>query len=365
MKIVLVHDYIKEFGGAERVLVELSKMYPKAKIYTAFVVRSSTVAKVLGNQRIRESAWGRLLKIGKLYSYLRFLLPIVWKGMDLREYDLVITSCSGYIARGFRVKKGAKVVAYCHTPPRWLYGYETPTGMHKGFWGKLYLFIFGPWVRWFDFTSAQRVDVFIANSLEVKQRIFKFYRKEASVVYPPCEISSKLKVASSSSEKSDKYWLIVSRLVGGKGIEQAIEAAVAANEKLVVVGDGPLGRELSKKYRAEKKIEWRGYIEDARMSEIYASAKGFLALATDEDFGMSVVEAMSYGVPVLAYKGGGYKESVVDGVNGRLVDSTQRAVISKEMKKWNTNNWDREKIAESVVKFGVERFEREIYARVA
>jgi len=137
-RVVLVHDYLNEAGGAERVLRVLAEMYPNAPIYVAFA-KNGTAKKMFEDRRIIESPWGWLLKWGRLYSYLRFLLPFVWKSVDLSEYDVVITSCSGYIARGFGVRQNTKVIAYCHTPPKWLYGYETPTGGRKKWWGSLYL----------------------------------------------------------------------------------------------------------------------------------------------------------------------------------------------------------------------------------
>ena len=118
-----------------------------------------------------KASGGWFLKIGRFYSYFRFLLPWVWKSVDLTEYDLIITSCSGYIARGFRVRPDARVVAYCHTPPRWLYGYETPTGAMGKWWGKAFMWVVGPFMRYFDYQSAQRVDAWIANSQEVASRI--------------------------------------------------------------------------------------------------------------------------------------------------------------------------------------------------
>ncbi|MBI3397319.1 glycosyltransferase family 4 protein, partial [Candidatus Woesebacteria bacterium] len=128
MKVALVHDYIKEFGGAERVLKNLSDMYPAASIYTAFGVENSTADKEFQGKKIVESPFAPLLKIWSLYSPLRFLTPLIWGSFDFSEYDLVITSCSWYITRGFKVGPNTKVIAYCHTPPRWLYGYETSVG---------------------------------------------------------------------------------------------------------------------------------------------------------------------------------------------------------------------------------------------
>src|SRR4030066_1618878 len=187
MKIALVHDYLKEYGGAEKVLKTLCEMYPKAAIYTAFSVKESTAEKEFKGKEIHESWLAPLLKIGKLYSPLRFLTPLIWGSFDLSSYDLVITSCSWYVTRGFKLGPNTKVIAYCHTPPRWLYGYETSVGFTKYWPVKVYSAIVGHFMRMYDFNSAQPIDLWIANSKNVQARIEKFYRKNSVVIYPPVD----------------------------------------------------------------------------------------------------------------------------------------------------------------------------------
>src|SRR4030067_2315368 len=204
MKIALVHDYLKEYGGAERVLKILSEMYPNAPIYTAFSVKGSTAEKEFRDKEIHESWLAPLLKVGKLYSPLRFLTPLVWRSFDLSEYDLVITSCSWYITRGFKVGPKTRGIAYCHTPPRWLYGYETSVGFTKYWPVRIYGAIVGHLMRMYAFNTALKpvrvrarvrggVDYFIANSENVKKRIKKFYRRDSVVIYPPVEVERIIK----------------------------------------------------------------------------------------------------------------------------------------------------------------------------
>lgn len=357
MKIALVHDYLLEAGGAERVLRVLADMYPEAPIYTA-LTKHGTARKLFSDRQIFESPWGWFLKIGRLYSYFRFLLPWVWQSVDLRHYDLVVTSCSGYIARGFRVGPKTKVIAYCHTPPRWLYGYDTPTGAQKRWWGQTFMWIVGPFVRYFDYQSAQRVDVWIANSQEVAKRIEKFYRKKAIVVYPPVELSPRSSdhsptVAQGSELKSQDYYLIVSRVVGGKGIMEAVTAFKELKIPLKIVGEivhQKLGRD----------IECVGRVSDEALVALYSHAKGFVALARDEDFGMTVVESMLRGTPVLAFNGGGYKETVIDGKTGILIEGVTVADIEDGILKFETTKWDRVAIKKWASQFGRARFEKEI-----
>lgn len=365
MKIALVHDYLSEAGGAERVLRVLCEMYPSAPIYTAFI-KNGTARAMFEDRELHESSWGWILKIGKLYSYLRFLLPWIWGSIDLTEYDLVITSTSGgYIARGFRVGPKTKVVAYCHTPPKWLYGYETPTGAGRKWWGKLFMAIVGPFLRYFDYQSAQRVNIWIANSEEVAGRIAKFYRREAAVVYPPIQI---LNPKFSNSQTRGDYYLLVTRITGAKGVREAIAAAERGKFRLKLVGE-MMGRQWT--VDSGQWVEYLGRVSDSELAELYSKARGFIALARDEDFGMTVVEAMQCGTPVLALKSGGYRETVIGKSKiqnnkskilqtGVFVEDTRVESVVAGIRKMETIKWDHKKIAEWGKSFSRTRFEKEI-----
>ena len=381
MKIALVHDYIKEYGGAERVLKVLTEMYPKAPIYTAFSVKGSTAEKAFRGAEIHESWSAPLLKIGKLYSPLRFLIPVIWGSFDLSKYDLVITSCSWYITRGFKIGPRTKVIAYCHTPPRWLYGYETSVGFTKYLPVKIYAAIVGHFLRMYDYISAQEpkrnpkpeirnpkitagVDVFIANSENVKRRIEKFYRREATVVYPPVNVEKIIEETKNlRNEENENYFLIVSRLVGAKGIEDVISAFETkdlSKYKLKIVGEKTGFMNYESGFKNENKnIEFLGRVGDEKLWELYAGATGFLALARDEDFGMTVVEAQAAGTPVIAFNGGGFKESVIDGVTGLLINDTDEKTLREAIEKFNKIKWDRKKLQENAKRFSRERFLRD------
>ncbi len=353
MKIALVHDYLKEFGGAERVLRTLADMYPEAPIYTAFVTPGSDAAREFNDRKVIESGWAPLLRYKNLHSPLRFLIPLIWGSMDLSEYDLVITSCSGYIARGFKIGKKTKVVAYCHTPPRFLYGYEMSVDWQKYWIVKVYAIIVNHFLRQFDFWSAQAINNWIANSRNVQQRIEKFYRKESVVVYPPIETK-----AFDKDFKREDYFLIVSRLAGAKGLEEAAMAAKSAGVNLKIAGGSAGYNQI--KSRLEKlsggHVELLGRVTDEELVELYAKAKGFVALARQEDFGMTVVEAQAAGTPVIAFRGGGFLETVIEGETGIFVDNTDVASLTKAFKEFNSKKWDRKKI-----KTNAKRFDRSIF----
>ncbi|GAB4028050.1 MAG: glycosyltransferase family 4 protein [Candidatus Microgenomates bacterium] len=365
MKIALVHDYLNEAGGAERVLRVLSEMYPDAPIYTAFI-KNGTARDMFLDRKLYESSWGWILKIGRLYSYLRFLLPWVWRSIDLSSYDLVITSTSGgYIARGFRVGEKTRVVAYCHTPPKWLYGYETPTGAANKWWGRWFNYVFGPPLRYFDYRSAQRVNTWIANSREVAARIKKFYRREAQVVYPPVEIKSGVE---KENNKRRDYFLLVTRVTGAKGVVEALNAARMGGFKLKLVGEVIEKRLKNIIKQAGENVEYLGRVSDLELGKLYAKARGFIALARDEDFGMTVVEAMQCGTPVLALRSGGYKETVLDKSKiqntkiqtGVFVEETEPQSVVAGIRNMEKIKWDHKKISEWGQSFSRKRFEKEI-----
>jgi glycosyltransferase involved in cell wall biosynthesis len=384
MKIALVHDYLKEYGGAERVLMALSEMYPKAPIYTAFKVSNSTAGKEFANKDVRENWLAPLLKIGKLYSPLRFLTPLVWRSFDLSEYDVVITSCSWYITRGFKIGPKTKVIAYCHTPPRWLYGYETSVGFTKFWTVRLYSAIVGHFMRMYDFATAQKpdrdlfkskskiysgVDLFIANSINVQKRIEKFYRRKSVVVYPPVDVEKIIKKTRKSklvTQKLDNYFLIVSRLVGAKGLEEAAKAfgqfkfksKKKKSYKLRIIGEAAGYSDVAENLKrlSGGNVELLGRIDDISLYHQYSGAVGFIALARDEDFGMTPVEAQAAGCPVIAYNGGGFKESVVDGVTGVLINDTDEKTIKAAVQRLENINWDRNIIQKNAKKFSRDRF---------
>jgi len=363
MKIALVHDYIKEFGGAERVLRVLADMYPDAPIYTAFRVKGSSCDRKFSDRKIIESKYGWLIKRANLYSPLRFLAPLIWKSLDLSEYDLVITSCSSYFARGFKVSPQTKVVAYCHTPPRFLYGYEMSINLMKYWIVRVYATVVNHYLRIFDLWSSERVNKWIVNSKNVQQRVQKYYRKDSVVVCPPIEVEKMIEV--SKNIKKEDYFLIVSRLVGAKGIVEAAKAARHLGFPLKIVGEAVGYSQVENQLKKISGVELLGSVGDTQLWKLYAGAKGFIALAKEEDFGMTVVEAMAAGTPVIAYNGGGFRETVVDGETGVFVEGTDVATLENTMKRFNKIKWSREKLISRARLFSKEKFVEKIREEIS
>jgi len=354
MRIALVHDYIKEFGGAERVLKTLTEMFPDAPIYTAFRVKNSTADREFKNSKVIESKFAPILKIGNLYSPFRFLIPQIWESFDLSKYDLVIISSSWYITRGFKVGPKTTVIDYCHTPPRWLYGYETSVNFTKYWPVKIYAAIVGHFMRMFDFETAQTVNYFIANSKNVAERIQKFYRRDSTVIYPPVDVAEINKVTKDLTKEN--YFVIVSRLVGAKGIETAINLSNKLGFKLKIIGE----RAGFSKTKPGVNPEFLGRLPDNELYETLGKAKDLIALAKDEDFGITVVEAQAAGTPVIAFNGGGFKETVIDGVTGILIDEISEKSLGDAIKKIESNKWNKEKLLNNAQKFSKERFKKEM-----
>ncbi len=360
LKIALVHDYIKEFGGAERVLKTLSEMYPNAPIYTAFRVKDSTADREFKDKKIVESSLAPILKIWRLYSPLRFLTPIIWGSFDLSEYDLVITSCSWYITRGFKVGKNTKVVAYCHTPPRWLYGYEMSVGFTKYWPVKIYASIVSHFMRIYDFNTAQKINNWIANSKNVANRIMKYYKKESVVIYPPIEVEKIIK--ATENIKKENFYLIVARLVGAKGLEQASLVAKKLGIELRIIGESHGFSDVESKLKklSGGNIKLLGQVSDEKLYEALGKAKGFIALAKDEDFGMTLVEAQAAGTPVIAFNGGGFKESVIEGKTGVFINDVSEDSLKKAINKIESTTWNKSALQNNAKKFSKERFKKEM-----
>lgn len=383
MKVALVHDYLNEFGGAERVLLALSEIYPDAPIYTAFYRDGSPAFKRFANAKSFSSnkrlkgkkiipSWAQKVPFfaSKLHSPLRFLAPFVWNSFDFSEYDVVISSSSWYVTKGFRKRntndvirntKGFVEICYCHTPPRYLYGYPTASNFQKYWPVKVYAVLVNHFMRVYDFDAAQRVDWFIANSREVQSRIKKFYRRDSVVIYPPVDVS-KFQVTNSKSQKKGEYFLVVSRLVGAKNVDLAVEVCRNLKLNLKIVGTGRDEGKLEE--MAGPTVEFLGDLGDEELVKLYKNCRALIFPASMEDFGIVPVEAMAAGKPVIALAEGGVKETVIDGKTGLLVEDLAPGsfvvALNRFMDMEKKGEWDSKFIQSHAQKFSKERFKREI-----
>lgn len=362
MKVALVHDYIKEFGGAERVLETIHEIYPDADVYT-----SVYLPKFLGPHKERFKDWKIYSSVlqhfpfkEKLISLARFIAPLLFYSFDLTKYDLVITSTTGtYTSPNYlRLGKNTLHVCYCHTPPRYLYGYAVANDWTDN-WFRRILLVLGQipmhFLRILDFKFAQRPNHFISNSNAVKDRIWKFYRRKSKTIYPPVELGHVVE-----NVKKGNFLFVGGRLSRAKRVDLAIEACKILNLKLKVFGKGfgNIKDQLSK--LANSNIEFVGEIDDKEKMTLFAEAKGYIFPADNEDFGIVVLEAMASGTPVIAHNSGGVKESVIDGKTGIFFDELTVENLTEALKKFETIKFKSEDCINQAKKFSKERFKKEM-----
>ncbi len=331
MKIALVHDQLQEFGGAERVLVALKKMFPEADVFTSLYTPSKlgVHAKYIQTWNITTSWADKISIIKRFYSPLRFITPLIWESFDFKGYDLVISSSGGYMSKGIITRPETLHICYLHHQPRYLYYYETALEWQKYFLVRVYGHLINHKLRMWDYLSSQRPDFFIANSQETKRRIEKLYRRDSVVIYPPVSIPDSTDVLNSPNQND--YYLTVSRLARAKHIDILIHAANKEKFKLKIVGTGRDEEYL--KGIAGPTVEFLGNVTDEKLPEIYASAKAFLFASVDEEFGIAPIEAMGYGLPVIAYSSGGLPETVHNGKNGYLYTQLQENSLIEAIQK--------------------------------
>lgn len=362
LKIALVHDYLYEFGGAEEFLVALREIYPKAPLYLMFYDkrRMGHFNEKFKNAKVVTTWFDKIPFASYLISPLRFLLPLIWSNFDFSDYDLVISSASWAITKGFKKGKKTIEICYLHTPPRSLYGYDTSRvwkGRWYGVFVDIYALIVNHFLRIYDFKMAQRVDYFIANSKNVGKRIEKFYRRyDYKVIYPPINVEG---IMNSKVDKiDDNFYLTGGRMTAAKNFDLIIEAFNKNGKKLKIFGGGVDEKRL--RLMAGPNIEFVGRVSDLEKFALLKSCKAFLIAQKDEDSGVTAVEMQAGGRPAIAYRGGGYVEVIVDGKTGIFFDELSAYGINKALKRFETMEFKSEDCINQAKKFGKERFKKEM-----
>ncbi len=364
MKVALAHDYLREYGGAERVLEALHEIFPDAPVYTAYVNLNSMGenGKRFKDWDIRSSWFQKFPFANRLLSPFRLFAPMMFESFDLSEYDLVISSSSAaYLAKAVITKPETLHLSYIHTPPRFLYGYVTSFNYKKNPITRVLGEIANHFLRIYDFEVSQRPDILVANSKNIKERIKKFYRRDSVVIYPPVDLSE-FRVKESKSQRVNRdYFLVLSRLVRGKGVDVAVEAATKLDIPLKVAGTGPEMDRLRK--IAGQNVEFLGWVSDEERVKLLSSAKALIVAAEDEDFGITSIEAQAAGTPVIAPASGGFLETVIDGEAG-LLDGGPGMLNAESLVgvlgEFREDQFKPEALRKNAEKFSKERFKREI-----
>mgnify|MGYP001579990692 CR=1 FL=1 len=371
MKVALVYDRLNKWGGAERVLLALHKIFPNAPLYTSvYDPQKAPWASVF---KVRTS-FLQSLPFGMNHELFAVLMPLAFESFNFDEYDLVI-SVTSEAAKGIITKPHTKHICYCLTPTRYLW-----SGYDEYFKNSVLKFISKPavsYLKTWDKIAAQRPDAYIAISGEVQGRIKKYYGRDSEVVYPPVgfQKTQNTQLAKKSedqnvrlsdspshrfsefSEYSGNYFLIVSRLVPYKKIDLAVKAFNKLKLPLKIVGTGSEMERLQR--MAGPTIEFLGYLTDKELVRYYSGCKT-LVFPGIEDFGLTILEAQSFGKPVIAFRGGGALESVIENKTGVFFDKQSVESLIVAIKQFNNITIDPKDCIEQAEKFSFERFKKEL-----
>ena len=351
MRIALVHDWLNNLGGAERVLIELHKIFPKAPVYAIFY-NKKFVREFLPEAEIRTSSLQKVPFITKIYKYLFFLMPSAIESFDLSDFDIVISS-SVIFSKGLVLKPKTRHICYCYSPTRFLWDRHSENS-NRGALAGLSRHLLRIWDR----QASDRVDEFVAISKHVRDRIQKYYRRDAKIIYPPVSLPTS-QVGNAKSVDNLGYYLIVSRLFPHKNIDIAIDAFNKLGYELVIIGDGPAKKDLKK--IAGKNIKILGYKKDDEVRDYYRNCKAFI-MPQEEDFGLAPLEAMIFGKPVLALRKGGALETVVENMTGEFFDDPIPEALADGVRRLNENysQYSPLVIQKWAEKFSRDRFRQEM-----
>ncbi len=347
MRVAVIHDKLVQLGGAERVARQMLHVWPGADLYTSAF--DPELARSAGFGDVRSTF---LQRLPLSPDGTRWLLPLydrAFRSLDLEEYDLVVSS-SAMFAKSVRTN-GTPHVCYCHTPIVYLWHLrethmrELPYPLPVRAAASATV----PWLRRLDRRAAAQVDVFVANSNAVAQRIRRYYGREAEVVHPPVDLTP----FDTDHERED-YLLVVARLFPYKRVDLAIEAANRLGVHLKIVGDGSDRRRLEA--RAGTTVEFVGWANDATKAKLFGSARALL-VPQEEDFGMVMVESLASGTPVVAYREGGALEIVEDGVTGVFFDRQTPEDLVAAILRLDRLALDRDALRERAGEFSPERFD--------
>jgi len=353
MRVALVHDFLTQYGGAEKVLSAFHEIWPSAPIYTLFYDKSS-MRGAFKNADVRVSPIQNLPFAKKKYRWYLPLMPSAIERFDLSKFDLVISDASAY-AKGAITRPGTTHISYIHSPTRYLwsdsYTYlESLSGAEKLF--KKLLPPVLTFLRQWDFTAAKRPEHLIANSNFVGERIKKYYkRKPSQVIFPPVEVENLY-----TSKDIKDYFLIISRFRPYKKVDLAIKVFNKLKLPLKVVGSG---NDKYLKKIAGPTIEFLGFVSEEKKARLLSQAKAFIH-PQKEDFGITAVESMAAGRPVIAYKKGGALDTVVEGKTGLFFKEQNWRSLADKINLFNEKQFDSEEIRKHALQFSKDNFKKQI-----
>lgn len=352
MKVALVHDYLSQDGGAERVLKALAEIYPEAPIFVLFYDKDKIPSYFL--ERDLRPTFLQYLPFGvSHYRWYLTLMPFATERHDLSEFEIVISSTSAF-SKGILTRPETLHLSYCHTPTRYLWTdtHSYIEELRSPRWIKSLLPPLISRLRLWDQMSANRVDHFIANSETVRGRIQKYYRREAEVIYPPVDTH-----LFQISPKVGDYFLIGGRLVSYKRYDLAIKVFNRLGWPLKIFGEGPEEERLRE--MAKPNIEFLGKVTDEEKAKLYSQALAFLHPQI-EDFGITAIESMASGRPVIALAAGGALETVREGLTGRFFSEQTWESLLDTVLHFDPQAFEPETIRQHTRQFSVENFKQKM-----
>jgi glycosyltransferase involved in cell wall biosynthesis len=362
-KVALVHDYLIQYGGAEKTLEAVSDLYPEAPIYTG-IYEPANLSQALNNKKIIQPSTGLFKKFPK---YLSFFMPLVFENFNLKDYDIILSDTACW-AKGVLANPKQLHISYIHTPPRFLYKYSVESTKRNAWYFKPFVTVIDSFLRIWDYAAAQRPDFLLTNSEEVKKRIKKFYGRDAKVIYPPVEINYSKHIQDIAVPIEEKdFYIAVGRLVAYKNFDLLIKAFNTAGLPLVIVGTGVEEEKL--KALAGPNIKFTGKVSDDVKHALLERSLGLIYPVKDEDFGIVPIEAMAHGKPVLAHRSGGALETVTENETGMFFDKLEVDELIEKIKVFHTSvkggKFDAQKIKQSTEKYSKERFKQEFSSFVS
>jgi glycosyltransferase involved in cell wall biosynthesis len=311
-RVALVHDFLVDVRGAERVFLALCDLFPQADLFTAVYDEEGTEGR-FAQRTVHTSFLQRLRPNARTFRALLPLYPSAMESLDLRGYDLVVSSSSAW-AHGVIPDEDAVHVCYCHNPFRYAWNARQETLAARGPVARAALgAVFQRWRQW-DWIAAQRVDAYVANSETTRRRVARYFGRDATVLYPPVEVGRFVPTRPGSA------YVALSELMPHKRIDLAVRAFNQLRLPLIVVGNGPDARRLRR--LAGPTVSFAGRVSDAEAARLLARARALVVTATEE-FGIAAVEAQAAGRPVIALRDGGVRETVVEGVTGAFYETPE------------------------------------------
>ena len=351
IRTVVFHDNFAQMGGAERVAEQLHRAFPGADLASTLSV-TERLSGYLQRTPIKTTWMQRLPAKARLFRSYFLLYPFAIERVNLKKYDLILTSCFGY-AKGVKRRKGALHICYCHTPMRWVWRTSDYLARESfSGWKRVLLRLALKPLKLWEICAARRPDFYIANSREVARRLRDAFGVESVVIPPPIDTQR-----FSVSPLVDDYYLVLSRLVPYKRIDLAVEACSRTHRQLKVIGTGPDIERL--RTLAGPTIEFLGRLPDAAVAQLVSRCRA-LIFPGEEDFGMAPLEVNSAGRPVVAFNGGGASETIVSGLNGMFFEDATVESLINSLEIFETMQWHPDKIRAHAAGFDSRIFRQRI-----